>query len=175
MKISNEIETVEIVVPFKGVLTKSQYYIMQKLARPWWTRFYVLVPCLFYTFVSIGVGWTTLFKNPYSAVSYLIEAAVVTSAIMLFDHFFRNRAWRRTQEIQGEIYGVANEGGIEWNSSLTSSKYPWNKLLKAKESSEMILVFITPRNVFYFPRKFFASENEWEMFKLLVCRKLSKL
>jgi YcxB-like protein len=161
-------------VNFRGMLTKKQFSTMQKALLPKWARWYVILPGYFYVFLFSTYDWRTLLKHPLWAVPDLLIAVVGLMCTWGLIVYLSGRAWKTTTNLQGEIHGQVNESGIEWNTAISSSKFPWAKLLRVKETEQMLLVLYTPRCAFYFPRNFFASDDEWLALKNLLASRLRK-
>lgn len=161
-------------ISFSGSISERDFCRVQALLLPVWARWYVFAPCVLFVFVNIGVGWSALFSNPRSAVSDLLFGAVVLLASAVITKFGRRRNWRNTVALSGSINGLATQNGIEWNSSNSSTKFEWAKLIKSHHENHLALVFYTPRCAFYFPRDFFNSEHDWEKFNSLVLARIAK-
>ena len=125
---------------FKGTVTRSQFFLAQRLLLPWWAV-YVLVVSIIYLFVSFGVGWIVAFQHSPAAFSDISLAALIILVYWCAFRYSMHRAWKKNLELHGEVSGLLNDAGIEWNKSISSTKFPWNKLWYFKEVPKMIVVF----------------------------------
>lgn len=117
-----------------------------------------------YLMVSLGVGWSVALSSPAEAIWDLLFAGFMVIAIWAATFYLHTRAWKAQDALHGEITGTVGEQGIAWSTATTSSQFPWEKILKSKQLPDMTLAFYTPRCAFYFPRDFFASDEDWRQF-----------
>ena len=151
-------------------------------ASSFWRKvcYFSLVDCIYigreqiYLFVSFGVGWIVAFQHPPAAFSDISLAALIILVYWCAFRYSMHRAWKKNLELHGEVSGLLNDAGIEWNKSISSTKFPWNKLWYFKEVPEMIVVFYSRRCGFYFPKKFFVSNDSWSAFRQIVATKLAR-
>ena len=84
----------------------------------------------------------------------------------------RYRQWRQVKADQQGITGSIGDTGLEWNTPMTTAKFPWSKLVKVRQHPDMLLVFYNARCAFYLPKSFFATETEWSEANALALRRL---
>jgi len=161
-------------VSFRGEVTLQQFNEVQKGLLPVWARFYVSGPLCVFLFVALGVGWPTAVANPAAAVPDMAYGLLALLGGALATWMARKKAWQANAQMHGEVHGYLTQEGLEWNTSTTSSKFPWSKLLKYKHSGDLVLVFYSPRCAFYFPRSFFAGGQEWRSFLDVLALHLKK-
>nr|WP_267877712.1 YcxB family protein [Duganella guangzhouensis] len=74
----------------------------------------------------------------------------------------RARQWRQLQASdQHQITGNISEQGLEWNTPMTSTRLPWQKIIKVRQHPDMLLLFYSANCALYLPKSFFASEQAW--------------
>jgi YcxB-like protein len=155
-------------IPFRGEITQFDFARAQSLLLPKWATAYVIVPLCLFLFIHLGIGWSATFQNPLSALPDLLFAFAVIAAYWAITWFGRRRAWQADAQMHGQTYGLLSPVGLEWNTEITSTKLPWNKLLRFKEVKDLVLIYYSPHCAFYFPRSFFSSEESWGSFKKLL-------
>lgn len=159
---SNETNDSRQRILFRGTVTSKQFSSIQQALLPWWARAYVVAPCIVYVFIFAGKNLQTMLANPIEIIANLLTASFVLLVSWAMIAYGRKRAWRMNNEVHGEISGSLSDAGVEWNTAFTSTNYPWAKLIKMRESPQMILLFYSARCAFYFPRHFFSTEDEWQ-------------
>jgi YcxB-like protein len=158
----------EVAIPFRGEITQFDFDRVQSLLLPKWATGYVVVPACIYFFVEFGSGWSVVFQNPLSALPDLLFAFAVIAACWAITWFGRRKAWQANAQMHGETYGHLSPAGLEWSTETTSTKLPWNKLLRFKDAKDLVLIYYSPHCAFYFPKSFFSSEESWGSFKKLL-------
>ena len=151
-------------VTFSGIVSREDFSRVNSLLLPRWMRWYFLVPCVVYLFVSIGVGWAVALHQPLAAAPDLALAGLVLAAVAGLTVYFRSRTWRGVTSLTGRVHGAATISGIEWNTDNASARFTWAKLVKVQRARDLTLVFYAPRSAFYFPRAFFESDDSWKQF-----------
>jgi hypothetical protein len=163
-----------VTIPFSGSPSKQAFLRVQSLLLPAWARWYVFAPGVLYLFVSFGVGWTAAISTPTSALPDLFLTVLFLLASAAITRYLRIKTWRNTMALVGNIHGVITDTGIEWITAHTTSKFEWDKFIKARQETDLSLVFYAERCALYFPRSFFASEQEWQQFREIVRLRVSK-
>jgi len=156
--------------PFRGQTSWPQFRQVQSALLPWWARPYVTAAAMTYLMVSLGVGWSAALSSPAEAVWDLLFAGFTVIAIWAGTFYLHSRAWKAHNALHGDITGTVGEKGIEWSTAITSSSFPWEKILKFKQLPDMTLAFYSSRCALYFPRSFFSSEEDWRHFNDTVSR-----
>ena len=83
--------------------------------------------------------------------------------------------WRSNRILQLPVSGVVSEDEITWNiEGHSSGRFPWTLLLSYRSSESMILIYQGINQAFYFPRRYFQSEEEWASFRRIVASKLPR-
>ncbi len=141
-------------ITFAGTISKRDFSRVQSMLLPSWVRWYVLIPCVLYVFVSAGVGWSKAISDPASSLPDLILSGVVLLACAAIAKYGRIRAWRNTVSLVGKVHGAATERGIEWVTMNTTSTFEWEKFVKARwQEANLSLVFSILRVVLSFPTR----------------------
>lgn len=151
-------------VTFSGSVSREEFSRVNSLLLPRWMRWYFLVPCVIYLFVSIGVGWTVALHHPSAAAPDLALAGLLLAIAAALTIYLRSRNWRSVTSFTGRVHGAATVSGIEWNTDNSSTRFSWEKLVKVRRARDLTLVFYAPGCAFYFPRAFFESDDSWKQF-----------
>lgn len=159
--------------PFKGSITREQFSLVQRLLLPWWgtTR----VSMLWMVIGTLVIGVQDCLVNGTSPLEAFFSLAW-TPVLIVFTAgltaWGRQLQWRQVSANAQEITGNLGDAGIEWNTPMTSAKFPWSKLVKVRQHREMLLIFYNSRCAFYVPRNFFADEATWQAANALALERL---
>jgi len=160
-------EEIDSRIPFSGSLTKQQFLYVQRNLLPGWLNYWPIAAVILGLTafnISVGTGWSTFVRNPLAAWDDVLAAAIIVVIIPLVFRRAWGKAWKQNLELHGDIAGEVHSGGVTWKTAVTTSNFPWDKFVKAKVLPDLILLFYTPRCAYYFPRSFFASEDNWQTF-----------
>ena len=144
-----------------AVIGESQFNLVQSALLPHWARWYVFAPTCILMFLATGSGWRTVLTEPSRILPDLAWGFGVLAAGWLLTRFLRRRAWKNYVRLHNSVSGRVGPHGVEWKTEITSSVLPWEKLLGFRTSKDLVLIFYSPRCAFFFPRGFFADEQEW--------------
>lgn len=150
--------------PFRGNASWPQFRRIQRALLPWWANSYVTAAYMTFLMVSLGTGWGVALSSPVEAIGDLVVVGFLLAFVWGATFYLHKRAWKAQGALHGEITGTVGEQGIEWTTATMTSKFPWAKILKYKQLSDMTLTFYSPRCAFYFPRDFFSSDEDWRQF-----------
>jgi hypothetical protein len=153
-------------VPFGGALTFPRFVAVQKALLPRWAHPLVTGACVVWILgASNGTG---AWYAPAVLAANVLIAAVLVFLVWGATRFTYRRQWRRLIELQGTLAGTVDATGVRWKTGIGELNFPWEKIVKARELGEMVLLHYTPRCALYFPREFFADEAAWDAFRSIV-------
>lgn len=160
------------VIAFAGAITRTQFALVQRLLLPWWGAMYVtaatiVIAALVFDVAGGGATGSTLGW----LITNLLWSAVMFGFVWGLTMFSRHRQWRHVRAAQQEITGTIGAEGLEWNTPMTTAKYPWSKIVKLRQHPEMLLLFYSANCAFYAPRAFFATEAAWTEANALAARR----
>jgi hypothetical protein len=159
-------------IEFEGELQEDEFRRGQRAMRSSLHRWLVLlVPASLATVLLTG-GWETFLREPLSTLT--IGGLF---ALWLFIPFAQRRvvtkAWRKSPILHQRLTGtLCDEEGISWKSETSQGTVSWNKLVRQKTTSDLLLVYSTPQSAMILPRSWFVDANAWEEAGRLVTRKL---
>jgi hypothetical protein len=161
------------VFPFAGAITRKQFFLVQRLLLPWWGTMPVTALMLVCCAWMVDAGGNDPTDTPMiKLLSTLIWAAGMILLVWGIVTFARRRQWRQVEATQQEIRGTIGEAGLEWSTPMTTSKFPWSKIIKVRQHPEMLLMFYSANCAFYVPKRFFATETAWNEANALALRQL---
>ena len=104
---------------------------------------------------------------------------IVYGVIAVVLHFYTNRtigkrAFKKLKEYHNPFTIKIDEEGIEISIHAQPYSLPWNKILKALITEEMILLYPSDKVFFIFPKENFSG-NEYEDFAKTVSEKVEKV
>jgi hypothetical protein len=146
-------------VHFQGMVTAAEFARMQRLVTPWWASWPITALLLLLTCVYLE-GWIV------GVLVALPVIAVVCGLVALITRVQGRRHAALLQEINGTISDV----GVGWNTAMTTANFPWSKIVKVRQHSDMLLLFYSGRCAFYMPKRFFSTESAWESASALALR-----
>jgi hypothetical protein len=161
-------------IPFGGPLSLSAYDRLQKAMLPLWMRKWVVVPFILYCFVVNGRSLDDLVNMPVVTMLCLALAMAVLLLTWGGVRFYRRRGWKQAVGLIGQIVGSADEEGVCWNTAHSKSRFPWAKFTKLRKRPDILLLYVTPRAVLYFPHEFFGSDEDFAAFAALATQKLAR-
>jgi hypothetical protein len=153
-------------VSFTGALTFQRFVAVQKALLPRWSHPLVTGAC-FVWILGTWSGTSSWYEPATLAVNVPIAAAIV-SIVWGATRFTYRRHWRRMTALHGALAGTVGATGIRWKTGIGESFFPWEKIVRAREIGDMVLLHYAPRCALYFPREFFADEAAWEAFRSIV-------
>ena len=162
-------------IHFAGKLTESDFRRIQMLAaRKVWIVFGLIFGVMLVVNLFSGMG-RALAQNPVDAVITWMPIVLVIPAIVVLQWFVMRRHWKNNRTIQQPVHGVVSDEGITWDvQDISSSKLPWHLLLRYRDTESLVLVYQALNQVFYFPRHYFSTDQDWSSFKQLVASKLPR-
>lgn len=133
------------------MLTGAEFARLQRLVAPWWasqlmTGLWILFTCVYLE------GWITGVLIALPMLILVYAAVALTSRVQ----------WRRVVALQQEINGTISDEGVGWNTALTSANFPWQKIVKVQQHTDMLLLFYSARCAFYMPKRFFSTDSAWQ-------------
>ena len=161
-------------IRFEGTLAEREFLAMQRLASPRWVRFWPWLLIAMIAVVFATGGYRNVSAEPLQTTVGFLPAAAVIAFFAIFQRLAVKRAWRKNALIKTPVSGQADGEGIEWTGQYTHGRFPWAILREYRQSQDMVIVFTQPRSVLFFPRRFFATEAEWQRFVTLASGKVAK-
>lgn len=79
-------------------------------------------------------------------------------------------AYASNKSLQGVVTGAITETSIRLRTSEARSELKWTLFTRMKESQDIVLLYQNNYNYHYFPKKFFASDADWQSFRDLAAR-----
>jgi hypothetical protein len=147
----DKIATSATSISFRGTLTGAEFARVQRLMVPWWTSpqmtsLWILSSCVYFE------GWIAGALVALPVIILLQVAVALISRVQ----------GRRVAALQQEIDGTIGDGGVGWNTAMTTANFPWAKILRVKEHPDVLLLFYSGRCAFYMPKRFFSSDSAWQ-------------
>jgi YcxB-like protein len=162
-------------IAFGGQITREQFTLLQNSLIPWWFKTYLFGLGFFLFMVTFGTGWSLAIQSPIKIIPEFLMTLMMLLFIWGSLSYKRNRLWKETYKLHGNVVnGKISDIEIDWNTEISSVKFPWNKFLYFKEIPDMILIFYMPQCCLYFPKSFFSSEYVWITFKQIVASKIRR-
>jgi len=114
-----------------------------------------------------GVGllaiWFKEGADPRRLVPYLGAAALI-GFFLAAKRMAERRAYEGQSRQEAELQGTADAEGLETRSERSSSKTAWSHYQQVTVRQDVILLHQSPQIVTYFPRSFFASDQDFARF-----------
>ena len=136
--------------------------IQRLLLRParilWWVFFVIFV-------INLVGGYRAMREDPAHWVPRYLAPVAGVVAVAIAMPLLLKRQWTQNKLIQGEISGIVDDDGIEWNSTYSRGRFPWSVAVKWRGTSDIVLVYVGPNQALFFPKEFFADEGDWERFR----------
>jgi hypothetical protein len=150
-------------IPFKGMLTGTEFARMQRLVAPWWasplmTGLWILFACVYFE------GWIAGVLVALPVIILLYAAVALVSRVQ----------GRRVAKLQQEINGTIGDAGVGWNTAMTTANFPWQKIVKVRKHTDVLLLFYSSRCAFYMPKRFFSTDSAWQDACALAVRRQSQ-
>ena len=147
-------------VAFAGTLTRAEFGRVQSMLLPAWARWYVISPI-----AAIGAFFSVeSIVKPSGLGFHLLLTILALIGIGWTMRDVRTRAWKQFVDVGGRVRGTVAADGIEWNTSMSTTRCEWAKVTRVARADGLTLAFYTPRCAFYFPRSFFDSDQAWTAF-----------
>lgn len=140
-----------ISIPFKGTATGAEFARMQRLVVPWWASRTMTGLLILFTCVYLE-GWVDGVLIALPAIIFVYAAVAGISRMQ----------WRRVDALRQEINGSIGDGGVCWNTAMTTANFPWAKIVKVKRHPDLLLLFYSDRCAFYVPKRFFSTDSAWQ-------------
>jgi hypothetical protein len=170
----NGIETVDAGVPFSGSLSQARFVEVQRALTPWWGSLYMTWLILFFCQVYFGGrGFLETLGDLEDVMTYAIFSTALVAFLWVLTRILWRRAWRKSQRLHGALTGNANGEGIVWRTQLADSQFHWQKFIRVRSTPDLLLLHYSGRCALYFPREFFAGNDQWAAFRALVDTKLA--
>ena len=162
-------------IRFGGQLTEQDFRRIQAVAM---RKLYAIIIVIFAIMLVMNLAsgsWHLFATNPSGAFVTWLPVFLFIPAVAVIQWFVIRRHWRSNKTIHQPVHGTVSDEAITWNvEEVGSLRFDWNLLLKYRESQSLVIVFQSPNQFLYFPRHYFAGENEWEAFRSLVRAKLHR-
>jgi hypothetical protein len=166
-------ENMDAGVSFSGSLSHARFVGIQRAMTPWWGRLYMtwFMLCILQLYFNER-DFLDLLGDPGELLSVAIFSTVGVAFLWILTRFVWRRAWRKSMALHGEMTGAANAEHILLRTQFANSTYQWNKFIRARSAPDLLLLHYSARCALYFPREFFASDEDWSAFRALVDGKL---
>ena len=161
-------------IPFGGTYTKKQWSRGIHLAMyptGWPLVLRLLALALFLT--GLGLIVTSLVQgeaNVPRLVRLAIPIALLASwALTPYVRAWREaaRPWRNSASVPS-LKGVISGEGILSNASAMGVLEKWDTFLRARVRDDLVVLLGTDGLATVLPREFFATEDDWQGFRLMV-------
>jgi hypothetical protein len=167
------IDKLDAGVPFSGSLSHARFVEIQRALTPWWGRLYMTwLVLLFCQAYFGGRGFLETLSDPEDVITYAIVSTAGIAFLWVLTRVVWRRAWQKGQQLHGAVAGNANSEGILWSTEVANSQYHWQKFIRARSTPNLLLLHYSARCALYFPREFFASDDQWAAFRALVDSRL---
>ena len=158
----------DIAVPFAGRVTESEFSRVQSALMPAWYRWYFLALAWLLLFFSMRPGLAKVMAEPALALPGLIWGVGVLVVCACITRFLHWRGWKQYMQVHGSVSGQIGPQGITWKTESIIDVLEWEKALGFRARKDLFLVLYTPRCAFFFPRSFFATEQDWSRLQLVL-------
>lgn len=160
-----------MLIPFQGHITERDLIRMFSLAlksKRW--LFFVFAPP-FLVFSGLAI------MNMAHATSYLYVMMTVFFGIMAVYPFWGPRTsasntYRRQADMRGTIEGYISNDEIMLRTTNSSQNIKWAVWKKVIRNREFVLLFQGSGCFNFFPRSFFASDEDWQKFQAILDEKV---
>jgi hypothetical protein len=159
-------------IPFGGQLTEAEFTRLQWLTTHWLAKYLGWIILAAGAMAMATGGWRVVAEDPWGQAIRAIVPLLFVAFAFIAPRRAIKKAWRQNALIKGPVSGVADESGLDWKSAFVTGRFPWEVLLKHKQTKDMVLLFTAPNSVLYFPKEFFTNEESWQAFRELVARRL---
>lgn len=177
-------------IPFAGQLTGKQFFLVQRMLLPWWgtmgaTSAWFMAAALVYSLID-NPGYFRFVAPPHwylapmtwaivLAVGFVFSpitwiAAAVLVWVWMLTTLARHRCWWRMKRDPQTVTGSIGNDNLEWNTAMTTSTYPWARIIKVRHGPDMLLLFYNARCAFYLPKQFFETDVAWRDANALAMR-----
>jgi hypothetical protein len=169
-------------IPYKGQISRSEFMLMEHITRnprkrrggflklnpnvllAWVGITMFLASILYFVFLA-GFQSDSFFCTPFLIGLYL-------AAIGFRKHQAWLTTWRLSDEKDRNQEGLITETHIVQKWKFGEHKYSWAIINDFLLSHDVMLLFDNSRIFQFFPKHFFASEDDWQAFLALVREKL---
>ena len=165
-------------IPFQGKLSRDELtriYLLGYQHIRWlnkrWFLFFFGTYFVFYlnkTVLDLNKG-----ENILIQVLMLLWHAVAAFWPFWGPHEGARYAYKR-QEAQGGFAGVINDEGLTLRTAKTTQELKWSDIFKVVRSRDLVLIYLTAQKFYFFPRAFFASDEDWQAFLSLLLGKVKQ-
>lgn len=173
-----------IEIPFEGTLTKNEFLSVSKLVRRPVTKnrivfdVWVALVIVGVVLMAFGIWDTATVGRRASAqpnsVSWLVLFVVGAMALMIGIKVQRmpEKQWNQNEMYRVRRHGKITDRGIEIHTPLGQTKFLWANITGYGEHRGILVLFQGTAIAVPFPQRFFASEEDWSLFRSVVTGKL---
>lgn len=165
-------------VPFRGTLTRDDYLRAVSLHRRmpefvritlWALLGLVLFAIVIAILIALALLPRHLFFRPRWYAYALICAVLVIVGSWLLSRYQTLRYWNGNRSLQSPMSGtVMPDEGIQILCAGAEGRFSWAAYGKQKRSPDMILLYTSEIVFHIFPKSFFETEDDWQVFIELV-------
>ncbi|HEY6327755.1 MAG TPA: YcxB family protein [Blastocatellia bacterium] len=117
----------------------------------------------FFALLCVGLAWVEDGEIAWLALG--LPVAVVT--LWLSPYLAARRSWATNKSAREEAHYVFSERGVDSTAPSSSSHVGWDALYGATETGKDFLLFLSPKQTWQFPKRFFSPEQIQEFRGLL--------
>ncbi|MBE7383832.1 MAG: YcxB family protein [Leptolyngbya sp. SIO1E4] len=164
-------------IEFNGHLEAKDFWNFQRahLSKILWTVVTILA-------IPLGLPSLRIFTSESRTTSEIITIFIGTfflPALLLLLFVLvlllnMKRVFKSNRLINSQISGYVHRKGLKLNSKYSKSEYSWEAFISYRELQDLLLLYVANNQAFLFPKRFFETEDDWEIFKLIVTNKISK-
>jgi hypothetical protein len=162
-------------VRFSGRLTENDFRRINALALRgvFWSILAVQgIVLVVAALLAPAIDWAHS-SSPRQVAQSLFPFVLIGPAAYLSHRIGVWRHWRNNKLLHQPVNGMVSDDGITWNvEGISKAELPWDLFRRYRRSASLVVVYQGPGQVFYFPRHYFASDEEWTRCGQLVARKL---
>jgi hypothetical protein len=103
-------------------------------------------------------------------ISCLLSLGILASALAITDAFLRQ--WKCRKSLRTPIVGTITHEGIELESPSGQELNSWSSFREYRERQKLVIVVYRTGQWLPLSRRFFASEADWETFRVTISREL---
>jgi hypothetical protein len=164
-------------ITFGGQLTADDYVAANKLhmQKRGWKRVLWIV---FWVLLGVGalLAADITVQDPKAGLTPLLLILFI-AAVQLFVRLFYlprrvRHVYSQQRNLQLPFESVCTESGIECTNANTSSRLPWNHLIRWKEGATLFVVYQSDLMFNIVPKRCFAQPEQVDAFRGLLTERL---
>jgi YcxB-like protein len=163
-------------VRFEGRIDRQMYIDAQRLYLKPGGRGVVLL-VLAILLIGYGVIGVPLVQGSRPSAGAIAGVPAFMALWLVFlwviSPIMNARRVERTNKMFGiPLRGVAKEAGLHLESEFGTSEFPWAVFFRFKMTDALVILYQSAHAFHIFPRSFFSSDEDWQVFRACVAEKV---